>query len=474
MAYHALKIRLLILFSLCLGGLSAQTDSLSGRYLYVDEIHIEGNHKTRSGTILRELEFKTGDSLLASTLSNTLERNRLRLMNLGIFTDAQIKVLEHNGPAHLRVGVTVSEAWYVYPVPILTLSDRNFNVWWNEFNRSFKRINYGVDWTQLNLSGSADALKVKTQFGYTNQYELGYRSPGLNKSRTLGLEAGISYSRAHELSYKTLDNKLEFLKVRESWQLKQILATVTLVSRPKLFKSQAFTLEYHDNEVSDTIAHVLNPDYYLNGRTRQRHFSAIYSLSYDYRDIRPYPLHGWRMLLELRRNGLLPSDDLKVFRLFAEWDQYFSFNKRLSLELIGKGRTSLPRGQLPQSNNQGLGYGGNLVRGYDYYVMDGLDFLIFRSSWHFLLLDHTFNLGRIMPVKAYRKLPLKVYLAWNSDFGRANDPHYGEGNPLSNRNLFGYGPGLDFVFYYDKSIRCEWSWNDLGEGGFFIRVNTGL
>ena len=71
-------------------------------------------------------------------------------------------------------------------------------------------------------------------------------------------------------------------------------------------------------------------------------------------------------------------------------------------------------------------------------------------------------------------MPIKVYLAFNNDLGWANDPHYAATNPLTNRLLYGYGPGLDVVAYYDKSVRFEWTWNDLGEGGFFLRINTGL
>jgi len=468
------NFKIIILFLLSPLVLPAQSESLSSPFVYIEKILLEGNKKTNAGTILRELKFSKGDSLPADGLSAVLERSRLLLLNLGVFTEVKIQVAEGGEGSRVNILVQVTEGWYIYPVPILSLSDRNFNVWWNEFDRSFKRVNYGLDWSQLNLTGRADVLKAKAQFGFTNSYELYYRSPGLNRRRTLGLESGLSYSRAHELSYKTTANKLEFLRVRESWQIEQLRAFVTLISRPKLFISQSFTLEYRANQVADTIAKVLNPDYYLKGNTRQQHFSAVYNLSFDYRDFRPYPLKGWRAYVDIRKNGLLPTDDLQIFRAFVGWDQYFSLNKWLSLELIGKLRTSLPRSKPPQSNNQALGYGSNLVRGYDYYVVDGLDFGVLRTSWHLQILDRQFNLGRLMPAKAYRKLPIKVYLALNNDLGYANDPHYAATNPLSNRLLYGYGPGLDLLLYYDKSIRFEWTWNDLGEGGFFLRVNTGL
>lgn len=463
-----------VAFLLTLSRLTAQQSMTEYPLLvYIEKITIEGNKKTKRATIVREIKLAEGDTLPATDLPALMESSRLLLLNYGIFTQVNFSVAEWGENGKVKLLLKVTEAWYVYPVPILVLSDRNFNVWWREFDRSFKRVNYGLDWTQLNLTGRADALKVKAQFGFTNQYELAYRSPGLNHKRTLGLESSLSYSRAHELSYKTTANKLNFLKVRESWQIEQILATVTLISRPKLFQSQAFTLEYRDNTVSDTVAKKLNPDYFLNKNTRQRHFSAVYSLSLDYRDFRPYPQKGWRAVVELRRNGLLPSDDLKLFRAFAEWDQYVAFGDWLSLELVGKLRTSFPRRKPPQANNQALGYGSNLVRGYDYYVIDGLDFALLRTSWHLRVFNGEFCLGRFVP-KSYRKLPIKLFLAWNSDLGWANDPHYAALNPLSNRPLFGYGPGLDLLLYHDKSVRCEWTWNDLGEGGFYVRINTGF
>lgn len=452
----------------------AQSDSTQNNWLSITRIHIEGNKKTRSATILRELEFAVGDSIREATLSSALERNRLRLMNIGIFSNAEILVAGKTESGELALNIVVTEGWYILPVPLLSLADRNFNVWWHEFHRSFKRVNYGIDWTQLNLTGRADALKAKAQFGYTNRYEIQYRSPSLNRQRTMGFETSISYARAHEVSFNTIGNKLQFLKIPETWLVEQLYIAGTFTSRPKYFTTQSLTLEYRDTRIDDTIASYLNPDYFLNGALRQRHTSAIYGITLDHRDIRPYPLSGWRAIGEIRWNGLLPKDDLHVGRFFAQFDQYFPLAKWLSLETIVKGRFSYPRRQLPWSNNQGLGYGGNFVRGFEYYVVDGLDFGVLRTSWHIQLLSKEFTLGRFMPAKAYRKLPLKLYLALNTDIGWTNDPYYSATNPLANRAMFGYGPGLDVVAWYDKTIRMEWSWNDLGEHGFFLRINTGF
>lgn len=479
MGLHLRKIAERLIFSAffmlnCFQVSLAQSDSTQTNWVRVDRIQVEGNKKTRKATILRELEFAAGDTLREPDLSPALERNRLRVMNLGIFSHAEIEAANKNDQNGITITIKVTEGWYILPVPLLALADRNFNVWWHEFNHSFKRVNYGLDWTQLNFTGNADALKAKAQFGYTNRYELQYRSPSLNRARTLGFETSISYSRGHELSYNTIDNKLQFLKIPEKWLVEQIFLSGTFTSRPKYYNTQSLTLEYRDNRIADTIASYLNPDYFLNGAKRQRHGSIMYGITLDHRDIRPYPLSGWRAIGEVRWNGLLPGDDLHVGRIFAQYDQYFAFAKWLSLETILRGRFSYPRRQLPWSNNQGLGYGGSFIRGFEYYVVDGLDFAVLRTSWHIRFFSRQITMGKWMPAKAYRKLPLDIHLALNADIGWANEPYYKTRNPLANRALLGYGPGLDIVAWYDKTIRLEWSWNDLGESGFFVRINTGF
>jgi hypothetical protein len=472
--YYLLIIKALLLF--CFNStLSAQSDPPAGAMVYIDSITIEGNRKTRSALILRELEFAPGDSLPLSTLGPALERNGLRLMNLGIFNTARVYVRRWGFGNRIVLHIFLIETWFVYPAPIFELADRNFNVWWKEFNRSLRRVNYGLDWTQLNLTGNADVLKAKIQFGYSNKYELQYRRQNINRRQTIGMELGIAYSRSHELAYATEGNKLRFHVNPDIWQIVQLSGGGSLLWRPALFTTHRFTAEYRSIAVADSIAAYFNPNFFLAGNRRQRHLSLVYNLAFDYRDIRPYPLDGWLMIAELRYNGLLPGDNLRLFRLNAEFARYFPFwEKRLSLETVAKARTSLPRSRPPYFNNQALGYGGNFVRGYEYYVSDGLDFALLKTAFHVQLFNRSFNLGKFMPLEAFRNLPLKLYLALNNDLGYANDPWYAERNPLSNRLLWGYGFGLDIVAYYDKSCRFEWSWNDLGEQGFFVRINTGF
>jgi outer membrane protein assembly factor BamA len=455
-------------------GAHAQAQSDNGEeWVFLDSIHIEGNRRTRRQIILRELDMRSGDSLLLSELPDRLERNRLRVLNLGLFTNASAYIARWHSGNCLVVQIDVKEAWYTYPAPVFELADRNFNVWWHEFNRSLKRVNYGVNWFQMNLTGRRDVLRANASFGYANRYEVSYTTPAINKTQTLGALMGLSFSRLHELPLRTEADKPVFYTDPDSWLIERRHWNVGLIWRPRFFDLHTVELEYHRNSVTDYVAEA-QPDFFLERYRRQRHFSIVYSFVSDHRDIRPYPLKGFYSQVDLRWNGLLPSDNLKLGRLRAEWRQYYSFKHKLSTELIGAARVSFPGQKIPYYNNQALGYGNDLVRGYEYYVADGLHFGLFKSALRWQLLDRSFQFGKIIPLESYRTFPLKIYLSAHNDLGYARDPYYALGNAMSNRVLWGYGVGIHVVAYYDKVARFEVSRNDLGQTGFYVNISTGF
>ncbi|MBK8556974.1 MAG: BamA/TamA family outer membrane protein [Lewinellaceae bacterium] len=373
----------------------------------VDSIRVTGNRRTRESIVLRELAFAVGDTLERSTLPEVLETNRLRVLNLALFTSAKCYVARELPDGHLVLQLDLKESWYTYPVPLFELADRNFNVWWYEFDHTLRRVNYGINWYQLNLSGRGDRLRLNAKFGDTNRYEAVYTSPAATKSQNIGIQAGIRSSPAHEVAVVTNRNKLDFRRNPGNWQIERLQANIGITWRPGFFSSQSFVLEYHRNEVIDTIADFLNPDFFLNGKTLQRHTSFLYTVKTDHRDIRPYPLKGYYGQMEFRWNGLLPSDDLHLARLRGEWRQYLLLHPKVSLEMIGVARVSLPDKKPPYFNNQALGYGGDYVNGYEYFVADGLHYGLLKTAFHWKVLELNLNFGQLMPLKSYKGLPSK-------------------------------------------------------------------
>lgn len=62
-------------------------------------------------------------------------------------------------------------------MPYFRLIDRNFNQWWVEQKRSLERVNYGIKFTQNNISGRNDNLDIWLINGYTQQITLRYNLP---------------------------------------------------------------------------------------------------------------------------------------------------------------------------------------------------------------------------------------------------------------------------------------------------------
>ena len=68
----------------------------------------------------------------------------------------------------------------------------------------------------------------------------------------------------------------------------------------------------------------------------------------------------------------------------------------------------------------------------------------------------------------FNKLFYAFYMNVYADLGYVVDNRNINTNPLANDILTGYGVGLDFVTYYDFVLRLEYSFNKMGESGFFI------
>jgi hypothetical protein len=75
--------------------------------------------------------------------------------------------------------------------------------------------------------------------------------------------------------------------------------------------------------------------------------------------------------------------------------------------------------------------------------------------------------------KAYQinKIPLEIYTNVYFDAGYVNDRqglYKLNNNTLVNKLMYSAGAGIDFVTYYDKVLRFDYSFNALGESGLFI------
>ena len=175
----------------------------------VGRIIIIGNKKTTDRIILRELSLKTTDTILESHLEKIIKRDKLKIYNLRLFNTVSIRAVEIQENI-IDLIVEVSERWYLLPIPIFELSDRNFNEWWQNYNHTLNRVNYGLRLYQNNFRGRNETIKLTTQFGFSRKFDLSYRIPYLDKKQKQGLQIDADFSEPKNIAYYTENHKLKF------------------------------------------------------------------------------------------------------------------------------------------------------------------------------------------------------------------------------------------------------------------------
>ena len=175
----------------------------------VNQIIIKGNEITKSKVIIRELAFKKKQQISQNEIEKKIEISNSNLTNLNLFNFITIKheIIEDK----INFTIDLVERWYIWPYPIFEISERNFNVWWNDFKesdyRDFSRLNYGIFLNIENFRGLNELLHVKFRKGFKEHYMLRYETPYINKQKTLGINTHIEFFRRKKTYYQTVFNQ---------------------------------------------------------------------------------------------------------------------------------------------------------------------------------------------------------------------------------------------------------------------------
>lgn len=443
--------------------------------MVVRTIQIEGNTRTRHHIITRELNIHPGDTIDLALLPMLLQQERNKIFNTRLFVTVDVKAapaLPDSLPQYLErdVIILLKERWYFFPSVIFELADRNFNEWWEQRGRDLSRTNYGIRLSQRNFRGRNERLKLKLQGGFTKKYELLYEVPYLNRQQKAGGSVMFSYITQKNVAFDVKDHTLEFLGSSDETLLTRFTTGLTYGRRHGFFTNSAFSLQFVYNTIADTLAE-LNPNYFLNGRTHQRYFQASYRFDWDRRDIKAYALRGHQLWVTLGRAGLLPSDDFHRTSITALGALY----RPLGHQFYWSGSVSgqlTTRARQPFAQFQALGYGQELVRGYNRYVINGQHYGLLRNTLRKRLFSYQTDLNFI-PLRQFRTIPVALYIKGFSDLGYVYNPLATEQNArFTNQPLWGTGLGLDLVTFYDAVFRIEWAINAQAETGFFLNFRS--
>jgi len=438
----------------------------SEAYIIIKKIEIKGNKSTKPHIIHRELLFAEEDTIFLNNYEQLITQSANNLNNTSLFNFVFIDTNEI--AKHKTLTINLIERWYFWPMPYFDLSERNFNTWWE--TKDFNKINYGLYLIKDNFRGRRENFRVFFRRGFEETYSLSYNVPNLNKKQTLGIGMSFGFSRNKEIPFQVNENKLEYFRVEDFYIREYLFGTLQLNYRKDYYQTHALWLSYNNLFYEDTL--IMQNDYFSKDGMRRNHYLSVnYFYKDDHRDVRAYPLNGYYFDFDINKYGLglLKKEAANVFFIRATYRNYFKLHKNLYFALGQKIKYANP-GFQPFYLKRGLGFGNDYVRGYDYYVVDGISYWVAKNNIKYELVSPRTKRIKFIKSEKFNMIHYAMYFNLFFDAGYAHEYRraYKPSNDLTYDLLYGYGAGLDVVTYYDKVFRIEYAINKMKEHGFFF------
>lgn len=329
--------------------LSANPSHSGIRSLRIDEIVIAGNKKTKDVVILREMILKV-DSLATA---EAMERDEKRIQNTFLFNRVQLKLERRNNKNMLEVSVT--EHLYVYPFPMLMISD---NDW--------KKISYGGGFVNTNFRGMGEVIGASAWSGYNPGFIIFYSNPWIGSGDKISLDARTKIYRAKNRS----TSLPEFYEQRREINLQL---------------SRRFGL--YLTVTGGLALSTLSSDPYIPGATISANNKDLLmelsgAVSYNNLDLYEFPHKGYFTRIYLRKIGF-PGMEVNYTRLRYSIRKYFPMTSRSTVTAMYLSEFSFGR-KIPVYDLIYLGY-YDRIRGHFNEVYEGENKMMAGIAYRFKL-----------------------------------------------------------------------------------------
>ncbi|MBL7701709.1 MAG: hypothetical protein JNM14_05635 [Ferruginibacter sp.] len=446
--------------------------------VFINNITVSGNKKTKDYIVYREIQFKKSDSVLIADLYKELNQAGIQVYNTSLFNEVKFELTALDS-ANVNIHVQVLERWYLYPVPQFKWIDRNFNEWYKTYHASLSRVNYGIKFVHYNLSGRRDQLRIYFINGYTRNISFSYTAPYSNRALTEGFTIGGGYLQKREFPIKTnYTDSLIFYpsdsltKTKNEFVYKNWYIHAGYSIRRGFFKKHVFSASFNYIKIADSVIldKQYNPNYFKDPVSSKGIIDLFYTLQYSNVNNVSYPVTGKTWFVSAQKRGLGFTGGINMLQLEAGWNKYYDMGKGWYSSMQLNGKIKLPFDQA-YINQRGLGYGDIYLRGLEYYVIDGVATGLVKSTIKKKILS--VNIPFKYFPKLLNKIPITVFAKTFTDAGYAyTQKKYG--TSLNNRLLYTGGFGIDILTLYDINLRIEYSFNQLNEKGLFLHNQSGF
>jgi len=426
------------------GLLHAQQDTVYYKTDYkviIDSIEITGNETTEDFVILRELTFSIGDTLTPKLAAY----NRERIYSLNIFNDVKLIPYTYNEKNILRIDI--KESWYIYPVPFITLKDKDW-----------KKLSYGVAVSLYNFRGRNETLTGVAALGYDPAFSFSYQNPNISYNENIIFRLSIGYG--------TVTNKsttAEYL-YGNSFEQKNIVSRASIGKRFGKFHWLNFETGFDYIETPFYIKKINASDERID-RTIVIGLSYIY----DTRDLRQYAKNGIYGYLGYQFKGLgINKINYRVADLdFREYRSFFD-------KFTAKWRVAIRHTSgavIPYYDYSYIGY-SERVRGYFHgEKMEGNDRILGSVELNYPVVEEwrlNFDFIPLLP-KSLLSYRVALIAELFSDTGTTKN----NGDPVSVKDFnTGYGGGLSLLFLPYAIFRLEYAINDNANSEWIFDVGV--
>lgn len=430
-------------------------------FFVVGNIVITGNKKTKEHIVLRELPFRSGDSVRLPELVAQFKTAREQLMTTRLFIDAVVALKSIRGYT-VDISIDLKERWYLFPLPYLKPVDRNLSEWARQ-GYGTDRLDYGFKFTHYNFSGRNDKLRFWLITGYSKQIQFEYEQPYADSTLQHGYKIGFSYMANKEVNYATINNQQQFTDTLGGTQT--ITGSIEYRYRPGLRTFHALRFAFTHFKVDDRILD-LNPKYFHAGVSAMALPEISYTVKHYNVNYIPYPLTGWMGEASILKKGI--HSYTSMWELSAKYNRAIDLGKKWYFNWQAQGMLRYPFEQ-PFYNSKLFGYKDMFLRGLENYVIDGVAGGMSRHTFRRELFS--FNIPTFLRSRTHDHVPFRVFAKAYTDIGYGYNKSFRD-NSLVNKMLYTTGFGIDMVTFYDFVFRFDYSFNQLGQNGLFLHFKN--
>ena len=422
-------IRILFLTFLCFQMSVYAQDSTEKT---IQNIIIIGNEITKDKVILRELVIHKGD---IPTEENLAESQK-RLLNLFLFNRVQLNLYPHDEKSLVLI-IEVTEQLYFYPVPILTIRERDWSKW-----------SYGLSIVNSNFRGQNERLWAGFWFGFRPGFGITYTDPWAGDS--LHLNTGFNLMKTI-FDHRTIDGMEE----------RHIAGRISVGKWWNYHFNTAVTFLGDRIRVAEEFRELMH-----SGKTTEYTFGLELSLIYDTRDLRSYPSTGWSNRFQFYQYGLFENyNDYE--NIVLDLRKYFSIGPII---LAGRFYQNSLFGQIPVYRMNYIGF-TERIRGYFYKVWEGKHVQTGSIETRFNIIPvHYFSLDLpAIPPQYLRNLKIGLSGALFVDTGIVWD--YSDEYQYDNFKT-GFGFGFHIHLPYVEIFRVDIGFDGNLDSQFIVEVGV--